>query len=212
MPGASGGTPVAMRVQRASRDAERFGAPSALVNHATEDPMALITHGTVTVDIPDNDPLPPKAGKLSKEDIQNLPPPPRITGRVCIQAADAIDRAGTAFSPPPGVTIASLRAAGESVENIDKRILDMEVMRRKLLQANRIIGTEAWKQVRQVNDAMKAQMKHDPGLALIFQRVLDAFAVFASDPTNDNDVEEPVEEVVVDETDGDGDVVPPTPA
>lgn len=174
--------------------------------------MAVITHGTVAITIPDNHPLPAQAGKLTKQQIQDMPPPPRITGKVCIQAADAIGRAGVAFSAPPGVTAQSLREAGEAVDNIDTHILDIEVIRRKLLQANRIIGTEAWKQVRQVNDAIKAQMKHDPGLALIFQRVLDAFAVFAAGPVNEDDVEEPVEEVVVEEIDGEADETPPSAA
>lgn len=156
--------------------------------------MAQVTHGTVTVTMPDSIPLPAQAGKLSKDDMKQMPPPPRIVGKVCIQAADAIASAGVAFSPPPGVTEQSLRLAGECVDGLDKHMIDMAVIRRRLQQANRIIGTEAWKQVRQMNDAIKAQMKHDPALELIFRRVLDAFAVFgngggqqAEEPEEDED-------------------------
>jgi hypothetical protein len=145
--------------------------------------MATITHGTTTVQIPDNLELPPQAGKLTAKEMQKIPKPPRGIGRLCVQAADAIERAGASFSPPPGVTPHVLREAGERADDIDQYLIDLDVIREKVRQGNLLFDAEAWKLARRMNDAIKAQMRHDPALVLIFQKVLEAFSVFASRTT-----------------------------
>jgi hypothetical protein len=45
---------------------------------------------------------------------------------------------------------------------------------------------EAYRQVRQVNDQVKAQAKHNPELATIFRPLLEAFAVPHSKPKAPN--------------------------
>ncbi|HSN98042.1 MAG TPA: hypothetical protein VLS89_07075 [Candidatus Nanopelagicales bacterium] len=141
--------------------------------------MADITHGTIVLQVPDHLALPANAGKLSLNELNRLPKPLKGVGRLCGQAADAVQRAGSAFSMPPGVTVQSLREAGERADGIDQFLIDLEVVLQKLQQANRMFDAEAWKQLRQVNGQIKSLMKHDPALKVIFQQVLSAFAVYA---------------------------------
>lgn len=91
-------------------------------------------------------------------------------------AADAMEKAGAQFSPPPGVTPASLRDSGNRADSIDQVILDLEVVANKLKQANLIFDADAWEQVRKMNDQVKAQGKHDPELLVMFKPLLDFFA------------------------------------
>lgn len=150
--------------------------------------MADITHGTITITTPDLLALPAQAGQLTIKDMQRIPKPPRGVGRLCTQAADALERAGATFSPPPGVTAQALREAGERADGIDQFLVDLDVVREKLRQANLLFDAEAWKLARRMNDQIKAQMRHDPALGRMFQKVLEGFAVFASKTT------EPTEE------------------
>jgi hypothetical protein len=145
-----------------------------------EETMATVTHGMITIEVAELLALPEQAGKLSTKEMQKIPKPPRGIGRLCAQAADAIERAGETFSPPPGVTPQSLREAGERADGIDQYLIDLDFLREKVRQANLLFDADAWKQARRMNDSIKAQMRHDPALALIFQKVLEAFAVFAS--------------------------------
>lgn len=47
-----------------------------------------------------------------------------------------IEKSGAKFTPPAGVTPASLRASGKRAEGIDQVILDLEVVLNKLKRAN----------------------------------------------------------------------------
>lgn len=140
--------------------------------------MATITQGTITMQIPDLLQPPPQAGKLSAKEMQRTPKARRGIGQLCVQAAEAVERAGSDFAPPPGVTAQSLRDAAERAESIGAYIVDVEVLLRTLKQTNLLFHAEAWKAVRQVNDQVKAQVRHNPGLAAAFQPLLDTFASF----------------------------------
>jgi len=142
--------------------------------------MAEITQGTISITLPDLLAPPAQAGKMSAKEVKKIPKAPRGVGQLCLQAADAVDRAGGAFAPPPGVTAQSLRDAAARADGIDQYIIDLEVIQKTLVQANLIFDADAWKQVRQVNDQIKAQVKHNPALSVIFQQVLEAFARSAS--------------------------------
>jgi hypothetical protein len=142
--------------------------------------MAEINHGTITLTIPDELAPPAQAGKMTAKDIKKIPKAPKGVGQLCHQAADAMGRAGAAFAPPPGVTVDSLRQVGTRADGIDQYIIDSEVVQEILRQSNLLFDADAWKQLRQVNDQIKAQMKHNPALAVIFQQVLEAFARSAS--------------------------------
>jgi hypothetical protein len=138
--------------------------------------MTIVKHGTISIEVPDELAPPEKAGKLSPEEVARIPKAPRGIGLVCAQTADAVEKAGGKFAPPPGVTAESLRAAGKRAEEIDQLLLDIDVVRQILQQSNLLFDAEAWEQIRKMNDQVKAQAKHDPALSTIFQQVLDYFA------------------------------------
>ena len=76
---------------------------------------------------------------------------------VCDAPADALEKSGTKFAAPAGVTPASLRALGKRAEEIDQVILDLDVVLGKLKQANLLFDAEAWEQIRKTNDQVKVQ-------------------------------------------------------
>ena len=135
-----------------------------------------ITHGTITVAVPDHLAPPEKAGKMTADEIARIPKPRRGIGVVCDQAADAMEKAAGKFAPPPGVTADSLRQAGQRADDIDTFLIDIDVVREVLRQANLIFDADAYEQVRKMNDQVKAQGKHNPELLTIFQQLLDYFA------------------------------------
>lgn len=137
--------------------------------------MADVQHGTVTVKIADEFAPPPEAGNLGPEEVRRIAKAPRGIGLICDAAADAVEKAGTRFSPPSGVTPASLRTAGKRAEGIDQVILDLEVVLNRLKQANLLFDAEAWEEIRKMNDQVKAQGKHDPEILVMFKPVLDFF-------------------------------------
>jgi len=138
--------------------------------------MAEVKHGTVSVTFDDSLKPPEQAGKLSPDELARIARPPRGIGLACEQAADAIDKAGDKFTPPKGVTPASLRDGGQRAEDIDLVIADLEVVVQTLKQANAIFDGDAWEQLRKVNDQVNAQAKHQPELKAIFANVIAYFA------------------------------------
>jgi hypothetical protein len=89
---------------------------------------------------------------------------------------ESVEKSGAKFSPPGGVTPASLRTLGKRAEGIDQVILDLEVVLNKLKQANLLFDAEAWEQIRKTNDQVKVQGKHDPEIFVMFKPLLDFFA------------------------------------
>ena len=138
--------------------------------------VAEIKHGSVAVTIPDELAPPEEAGNLAPEDVRRIPKAPRGLGLVCEATADALEKAGTSFTPPSEVTPASLRHMGSRAEGIDQVILDLEVVFNRLKQANLLFDAAAWEQIRKMNDQVKAQGKHDPELLVKFKPLLDFFA------------------------------------
>lgn len=135
-----------------------------------------VKFGSVSVTVPDLLLPPEEAGSLSPTDLARIPKAPRSVGSLCESAADGIERAGKSFQPPPGVTAESLRKAGQKADGIDLIIHDLEVVLNRFKQGNLIFDAEAYKLVRQVNDQVKAQSKHSPELARIFEPLLHAFS------------------------------------
>lgn len=158
--------------------------------------MADITHGTIILTIPDLLTPPQEAGKLTSKQMQKIVKPPKGIGRVCIQAADAIDKAGARFSPPPGVTAGAILDAGMRADTIDQFVLDLDVLRERMRQAQLIFNAEAYLMARKMNRAIKAQMGFDAAVGLMFQKVLDAFAVFARATVNGDEEQTPDDEPV----------------
>lgn len=138
--------------------------------------MSEIQHGTVRVSIPDEFTLPAQAGNLSPEEVRRIAKSPRGIGSVCEVAADILEKSGTRFAAPAGVTPASLRTSGKRAEGIDQVIFDLDVVLNKLKQGNLLLDAEAWEQIRKINDQVKVQGKHDPEVLVMFKPVLDFFA------------------------------------
>lgn len=138
--------------------------------------MVDIRHGTVTVSIPDELAPPPEAGSLGPDEVRRIAKAPRGMGLICDTTADAVEKSGTKFAPPAGVTAASLRAMGKRAEGMDQVLLDLDVVMNKLKQANLLVDAEAWEQIRKINDQVKAQGKHAPEVLVMFKPVLDFFA------------------------------------
>jgi hypothetical protein len=138
--------------------------------------VAEIKHGTVVVTIPDELEPPEQAGNLSPEQVQRIPKAKRGLGLVCEATAEALEKAGSTFTPPSDVTAVSLRESGSRAEGIDQVILDLEVVLNKLRQANLLFDAVAWEQIRKMNDQVKTQGKHVPELLVMFKPLLDFFA------------------------------------
>lgn len=147
--------------------------------------MTTIQHGTISLEIPDELAPPAKAGKLSPEEVARIPRPRRGIGLVCKQVADAIEKAGQQFTPPKDVTPDMLRAAAKRADEIDQYLIDLEVVKQTLQQANLLFDADAWEQIRKVNDQVKAQVKHDPGLVAMFQQLTDYLAHAPRTPKGD---------------------------
>jgi hypothetical protein len=137
--------------------------------------MAEITHGTVTLSFPDALALPEGSGNLSTDEVRRIPKAPRGLGLVCDDTADAMDKAGSRFAAPPGITSEGLRIAGERAEGIDQVILDLEVVLNMLKQGNLLIDALAWEQIRKMNDQVKVQAKHEPELLIMFKTLVNLF-------------------------------------
>lgn len=138
--------------------------------------MPELQHGTVSVSIPDEFALPAAAGAMSPDEVRRIPKAPRGIGLVCDAAADALEKSGSKFIAPAGVTPASLRAKGKRAEGIDQVILDLEVVLNKLKQANLLFDADAYDEIRKTNDQVKVQGKRDPEVLVMFKPVVDFFA------------------------------------
>ena len=138
--------------------------------------MAVVTHGTVSVTIPDELAPPARAGKLNADEVRRLPKAPRGIGLAGAHAADAIAKAGARLTLPGDITADTLSAACGKAEDIDHVITDLEVVLTTLKQANLLFDAEAWEMLRRVNDQVKAQMKYAPELEGIFRTLLDFMA------------------------------------
>jgi ABC-type transporter Mla subunit MlaD len=139
-----------------------------------------LTLGAVAVTVPESLVPPEEAGSLSPLALSRIARAPRAVGVLCESAADGLERAGKAFQPPPGVTAALLREAGQRADGIDVIIQDLEVVLNRFKQANLLFDSEAYRLVRQVNDQVRAQAKHSPELARMFAPLLQAFATLRS--------------------------------
>lgn len=147
-----------------------------LENVSPADVMAEIKHGTVTLTVADHLAPPPSAGQLTKEEVARLPRAPRSVGLACAQAADALEKAGAKLTVPPALNKEALLAAASRADDIDQVIVDVEVILARLKQANLMFDAEAWSLLRQVNDQVKAQGKHNPELLNIFEPIVRFFA------------------------------------
>lgn len=138
--------------------------------------MANLTHGTVTITLPDELTPPDKAGHLSPKEQQRIPRAPRDIGRACEDAADLVEKNGSALTLPPDLTADALRRAARQADGIDRVIADIEFLLATLKQANLLFDADAWERLRKLNALVKSQEKFDPSLSSKFAPLLDYFA------------------------------------
>ncbi len=130
--------------------------------------MAKMTHGPVTLVVDDTLALSDKAGKLTPDAIKRLPKAPAGIGLAAQETATALTNAGTAFTPPQGITAKSLVAAGARSDGLNGVLTALQVVTRMVQEENLLADAACWDQLRQVNDMLKGQVKHHPELAAMF--------------------------------------------
>jgi hypothetical protein len=134
--------------------------------------MAVLTEGTVTVNIPDDIVIPAEAGTLSSDKVRAIPKPRRGIGLVADQTATEMEKSSFIVV---GVAPAELRRMGAMAESIDDVIRDMEVVLAKLKQANLIIDGDAYTLLRKANDQVKSAAKHDASVKERFSSLMRYF-------------------------------------
>ncbi len=130
--------------------------------------MAQISHGEVSVVIPDDLPIPAEAGKLSGAEVLAIPKPPRGIGAATADTASAMRKTQGKFIFPADVTPDGLESAGEHAESIDNVVASLEVVLATLKQANMLLDAKAWEDLRKVNDQVLAQGKTNPEVLTMF--------------------------------------------
>ena len=142
----------------------------------TDPNTATVTHGSVTLSLPVHVNPPEKAFKMTAEEVKRIPKVQLGIGLACAQAADSGEKAGAKFTWPAGVTPASLRSKGQRAEDVDNVINDVEVILAGMKKANLLFDADAWDELRQVNDQVKAQGKRNPELLTIFKPLVEYLA------------------------------------
>ena len=133
--------------------------------------MAQITHGEVTVLVPDSIQIPAEAGKLSPDQVSEIAKAPRGIGIATANAAAAARNAGAKFVMPADVTADALEKAGDDAEEIDDVIASLEVVLTTLKQANLLLDAHAWSLLRKLNDQINAQGKTNAEVLTMFAPV-----------------------------------------
>lgn len=133
--------------------------------------MPVITHGTVTVTIPDTLVIPANAGNLTPQEVLKIPKARLGIGLACEQAASALEK--TTNFAAGAITPHGLRRKGHMAETIDEVIASVEVVLAKLKQANLLLDADAWEELRQLNELVKAQTKFRPELGDHFAPLIE---------------------------------------
>lgn len=140
--------------------------------------MAEIKIGSVVVSL--SDPLlAARAGQLSALEIARTPKGRKGVdeiGAACEQASHDLVQADPGFVAPKDVSSASLSDIGQRLSDLDKTIRDGELVVDTLKQSRLLLVAEADKQLRQLNDQVKAQGKFLPQLLSRFTHLLAFFA------------------------------------
>jgi hypothetical protein len=123
--------------------------------------MKELKFGTITIILPAEIDHLDDAGKLDPLTVSRIVKTPAGIGQACLHAADSIDNTPGIFTPPAGVTSASLREAGQKAEKIDQILQDLESAKTYVSQSSLIHKKGAYVQLRKVNDEVKAQGKYN---------------------------------------------------
>jgi siderophore synthetase component len=141
--------------------------------------MATLTHGVITVTIPDNLTPHEQAGQLTAKDMQRLAKAPRDVGGGCEDAAAELEESlkdpATALPVSAHITPDALRLAAAKADDTDKIIQNLEYMLSLFKQSNLLHDADAWKLLREVNDAIQSRAKHDPDVLKRFASTVRFF-------------------------------------
>jgi hypothetical protein len=137
--------------------------------------MKEVKHGVVSVVLPGSVNLPEESGKMSKKEVSRLLKAPHGMGVVAEHSASAIEKLGSSFTPPIGVTPASLRESGAESEEMERVINDLFVVLSKLKQGKLLIDHKTHLQLRKLKDLVRAQAKYNPELKILFGPLLTWF-------------------------------------
>ena len=136
--------------------------------------MPQITVGTVTVVLPDNLEIDPRAGKLSDEEQLKILKARKGLGLACDLTAAAMEKSAGTFVVP-GVDPEALRIRGDIAETFDQVIEDLEIVKRTIKQGNLLADELAFNDLRKINNQVKAQDDFEPAIRERFASVIEYF-------------------------------------
>jgi hypothetical protein len=158
------------------RQEDRESPAGKLGRAQKEEVMVEYKHGSLTLTVDDSVVFSKEAGTLSAKEVARLAKAPPGALPLCEDAASAIEKAGGSFAVPPGVTPQSLRQTAARAQKLELMQKDAEVVVARLRQQAMLEKADAYEQVRKVNDAVKAQGKHNREVRTLFGRVLAFFS------------------------------------
>ena len=138
--------------------------------------MPQITVGTVTVVLPANLEINPRAGKLSDEEQLKIVKARKGLGLACDLTAAAMEKSAGTFVVP-GVDPEALSIRGDNAETFDQVIEDLEIIKRTIKQGNLLADELAFNDLRKVNNQVKAQEDFEPAIKERFASVIEYFKV-----------------------------------
>ena len=137
--------------------------------------MSEVKYGTVSVVLPKSVVLPEKSGKMQKREVSRLLKAPHGMALAAEHSASALEKIGSSFTPPSGVTPESLRESGTQSEEMTLVIHHVKVVLQKLMQGKLLIDHQTHLQLRKLKDQVRAQAKYDPSLLIPFDALLTFF-------------------------------------
>ena len=136
--------------------------------------MSELTVGTVTIGLPANIEIDPRAGKMSDEDVSGIVRARKGLGMTCNLAAAAMEKSAGDFVVP-GVDPEALRKKGDTGDTFDQVIEDLEIALRTIKQGNLLADEAAYNDLRKVNNQVKAQADFMPDIKERFNSVIEYF-------------------------------------
>ena len=136
--------------------------------------MPELTVGTVTIVLPSNIDLDPRAGKMSDEDVRGIVRSRKGLGLTCDLTAVAMEKSAGDFVVP-GVDPVAIRIKGDAAETFDQVIEDIEIALNTVKQGNLLADEAAFNELRKVNNQVKAQVDFMPDIKDRFNAVIEYF-------------------------------------
>ena len=137
--------------------------------------MSDMKHGRVKVELPASIKLPERAGKMSKLDVARLLKAPHWLWLASEHAAVVLEKLGSSFTAPAGITPESLRDKGGQSQEMALLIQELEAVVSKLKQGKLLIDHETHLQLRKLKDRVRTEAKYNHLLKVFFAHLLSCF-------------------------------------